>query len=62
MPKIIGIDMVQCCRCSEWYLVNCVSVPAVVMEDSVEWFCVSCIYVHNIVHSFVLTCIVVVGK
>ena len=33
MPEIVGVDMVQCGKCS-------VNVPSEVMEDSnVDWFC-----------------------
>ena len=28
MPEIVGVDMVQCGMCSEWFHVHCVHVPS----------------------------------
>ena len=44
MPEIVGVDMVQCGKCSEWFHVHCVHVPSKVMEESnVDWFCCLCV-------------------
>ena len=44
MPEIVGVDMVQCGKCSEWFHVHCVHVPSEVMEESnVDWFCYLCV-------------------
>ena len=44
MPEIVGVDMVQCGKCSEWFHVHCVNVPSEVMEESnVDWFCYLCV-------------------
>ena len=44
MPEIVGVDMVQCGKCSEWFHVHCVHVPSEVIEESnVDWFCYLCV-------------------
>ena len=44
MPEINGVDMVECCKCAEWYHLSCVDVPKQILEDScLDWFCPSCL-------------------
>ena len=43
---ITDLDMVLCCKCSEWYHIHCLPVPPVYSHtegSSVEWFHHSCV-------------------
>ena len=44
MPECPDVDMIQCCKCSEWFHVPfCVSVPRQAMDTtSTEWYCNDC--------------------
>ena len=43
MPELRNVEMVECCKCKEWYHVHCVSVPHSVLPDkNIKWFCNSC--------------------
>ena len=44
MPEYPDVDMIQCCKCSEWFHVPfCVSVPRQAMDTtSTEWYCNDC--------------------
>jgi hypothetical protein len=43
MPELPGVEMVECCRCKEWYHVPCIQVPQAALEDKkVVWFCDNC--------------------
>ena len=54
MPEIVGVDMVQCGKCSEWFHVHCVNVPSEVMEESnVDWFCYLCVKANFFVCPFI---------
>ena len=33
MPEIVGVDMVQCGKCSEGFHVHCVHVPSEALEE-----------------------------
>ena len=44
MPELRNVEMVQCCKCKEWYHVHCVSVPRTALVDkNAKWFCSRCI-------------------
>jgi hypothetical protein len=43
MPDLRNVEMVECCKCKEWYHVHCVSVPHSALADKkFKWFCNSC--------------------
>ena len=43
MPELRNVEMVECCKCKEWYHVHCVSVPRSALADKkIKWFCNSC--------------------
>ena len=45
MPDQVGVKMIECNRCKEWYHVGvCVDVEDdVLLKKSVKWFCQDCI-------------------
>ena len=45
MPDLVGVKMIECSRCKEWYHVGvCVDVEDdVLLKKSVKWFCQDCI-------------------
>ena len=40
MPELRNVEMVECCKCKEWYHVHCVGVPH--SDKKTKWFCNSC--------------------
>ena len=42
MLELRNVEMVECCKCKEWYHVHChsVSVPRSALADKkIKWFC-----------------------